>query len=330
MIGLRYAIASKHYLTPSQEPLRAAITGEPYPVKASIMFGTNPLLTYVDTQNISEALNNLDLIVTVEFFKSATAMFSDLILPASGNHEYEDLSPRSGHINTRPKLVEPPGECKSDIQWINLMANELGVGDQFWSNEEEMFDFVLEPINKSYKQLVTEGTIWAPQSYYKHKADGFRTLSGKAEIYSETLNNLGISPLPRILPQNPISERYPLLLTTGKDYYSYHSSWRQLPSLRESSMEPFVELNPKTSKKYGLKEGNMVVIETERGRIIQNLRTNSDLDPRIVYAAFGWGSSDEWKENNLNILTDWDTPLCEAMGAATFRGIPCRIEYTSA
>jgi hypothetical protein len=60
------------------------------------------------------------------------------------------------------------------------------------------------------------------------------------------------------------------------------------------------------------------------------VRLNPHLDLRIVYAAFGWGGTEEkeggWRRSNLNILTDWDTPLCEAMEAATFRGIPCRVK----
>ena len=329
MIGARYAVAAKEYLTPSQETLRAALTEDPYPVKASLMFGTNPLLTYADTGKTFEALEKLDLIVTVEFFKTTTAMYSDIILPAAANHEYEDLSPRSGHINTRPKLVEPPGECRSDVQWINLIAEEMGVGDQFWENEEKVYDYVLEPIGKTYRGLVDEGTIWAQQRYMKYETGGFRTPSGKVEIYSETLREMGISPVPKIFPQTTSTEDYPLTLTTGKDPYSYHSSWRQLKSLRESSSEPFVELNPETSKKIGLKEGDIAVIETEKGRITQRVRLNPDLDPRIVYAAFAWWfpeESDAWRRSNLNILTSWDVPLCEAMGAATFRGIPCRVK----
>lgn len=324
MIGARYAVAASHYLTPSQETLRAALTEEPYPVKASILMGTNPFLTYADTQNIVDAMSRLELIVTVEFFKSTTANYSDIILPAAGNHEYEDLSPRSGHINTRPKLVEPPDECKSDIQWINLLAEALGAGDRFWGNEEEVFDYVLEPMGKTYRMLVNEGTVWAPQEYRKHQTTGFRTPSGKVEIYSKQLQEMGISPVPKLVEQEPPSQQYPLVLTTGKDAYSYHSSWRNLPSLRERSKEPFVEINPETCERLGLTEGEPVVIETRRGSITQRLRCNLDLDPRIAYAAFGWGEGD-WKKTNLNMLMDWNTTLCEAMGAATFRGIPCRV-----
>jgi anaerobic selenocysteine-containing dehydrogenase len=319
MIGEKYRLASRAYLTPSQETLRAALTEEPYPVKASILMGTNPLLTYVDTEKTLEAMKRLDLIVTAEYFKSATAKIADVILPAAAQHEYEDLSPRTGHLNTRPKLVEPPGECKSDIQWINLLGKTLGVVDKFWDSEEAVFDYVLEPAGMTYRGLVEKGTLWKPQRYRKYESEGFKTPSGKVEIFSETLRDLEVSPIPRILHQTTSTEDYPLTLTTGKDYYSYHSSWRNLPSLHAKSREPLVQLNPETLKQYGLKEGKMAVIETSKGSIAQRVQTNPDLDPRIVYAAFGW------EQSNLNQLTSWDTELCEAMGAATHRGIPCRV-----
>lgn len=321
MIGAQYAVAAKAYLTPSQETLKAALTEDPYPVKASILMGTNPLLTYADTEKTHEALMKLDLIVAVDFFKSETAQISDIILPAAANHEYEDLSPRTGHINTRPKLVEPPGECRSDIQWINQLAKTLGAGDQFWENEEAVYDYVLEPSGKTYRELVEHGTLWAPQSYLKHQTESFKTPSGKVEIHSETLHEMGISPLPKITHQTTSTEEYPLVLTTGKDFYSYHSSWRQLPSLEARSNQPYVELNPETIKQHGIAE--YAVIETNKGSITQRVKPNPDLDPRIVYAAFGWNQA------NLNQLTSWDTKLCEAMGAVTHRGIPCRIHPKS-
>ncbi|MCW4012384.1 MAG: molybdopterin-dependent oxidoreductase [Candidatus Bathyarchaeota archaeon] len=324
MIGKEYTIASRAYLTPSQETLKAALTGEPYPVKASILMGTNPLLTYADTEKTREAMMKLDLIVAVEYFQTETTEIADIILPAAAQHEYEDLSPRAGHINTRPKLIEPPDDARSDIQWINLLAETLGVGDRFWETEEEVFDYVLEPIGWTYRKLVENGTLWVPRSYNKHQSDGFKTPSGKVEIYSQRLAEQGINPIPKITPQTTNTIEYPLVLTTGKDYYSYHSSWRQLPSLRERSPEPYVELNPETIKKYRLKEDGYAVIEAKEGCITQRVKPNPSLDPRIVYAAFGWG-----KEANLNYLTSWDTELCPAMGAATHRGIPCRIRLES-
>jgi anaerobic selenocysteine-containing dehydrogenase len=332
MIGSKYKVASKEYITPSQEPLRSAISGTPYPVKASLLFGTNPLITYADTKKTFKALSEMELIVTLEFFKSATAYYSDIILPVAANHEYEDLSPRAGHINVRPKIIEPPDECKSDVQWINLIAKSMNLENQFWSNEEEVYNYVLRPTVKTYSDIVKNGTLWKPQRYYKYKTDGFKTRSGKVEIFSETLQKMRISPIPIIIPQKTDKKNYPFILTSGKDPFSYHSSWRQLPSLIKESNEPFVELNPQTAIKLGLRENSLVIIETKNGSITQRLKYNPGLDPRTVYAAFAWGSPDEqdisWKTANINMLTDWDEPLCEAMGAVTLRGIPCNIIST--
>ena len=320
MIGAEYSVAARAYITPSQEVFKAALTGDPYPVKASILMGTNPLITYADTDKTREALFKLDLIVAVDFFKSETAQLADVILPAAAQHEYEDLSPRTGHINTRPKLIEPSGECRSDIQWMNLLGKTLCPEELFWDTEEAVFDYVLEPTGYTYRELVEHGTLWKQQHYQKYMNKGFNTPTGKVEIISETLRQMNINPLPVITTQQTCTEEYPLVLTTGKDRYSYHGSWRQLPSLKQQSPEPYLELNPQTIKKYGLTQNKHATIETTQGSITQRVRANNDLDPRIAYAAFGWSHA------NLNKLTTWNQTLCEAMGAVTHRGIPCRVK----
>ncbi len=320
MIASEYRVASAHNITASQETLKAALTGEPYPVRASVVFGSNPMVTYADSAMMQKALLSLDLLVVVDFFETETTRFADVILPAAANHEYDDLSPRSGHINARPKLVDAPGDCESDIQWINLLAGELGVGELFWANESEIWDHVLEPAGLTYNELKAIGTFWAPQSYYKYRSSGFRTATGKVELYSESLLSMGVSPIPDVEPLKEPSPDYPLLLTSGKDPYSYHSSWRLLPSLRRLSPEPFIELHAEAASEYGLKAGDMAVIETSTGSVTQRINLNNSIDPRLVYAAPGWGG-----DSNLNNITSLDGKLCPAMGAPQLRGIPCRI-----
>jgi anaerobic selenocysteine-containing dehydrogenase len=270
---------------------------------------------------IQKALLSLDMLVVVDFFETETTLFADVILPSAVNHEYDDLSPRSGHINARPKLVDAPGDCESDIQWINLLARELGVGDLFWENESEIWNHVLEPTGLTYNELKAKGTFWVPQSYYKYRSSGFRTATGKVELFSEGLLSIGVSPIPNVEPLKEPPPDYPLLLTSGKDPYSYHSSWRLLPSLHRLSPEPFTELHMETASEYGLKTGDMVVIETSTGSVTQRIKLNNSIDPRLVYASPGWGG-----DSNLNNITSSNGKLCPAMGAPQLRGIPCRIK----
>jgi anaerobic selenocysteine-containing dehydrogenase len=328
IIGSEFKVAASIGIAPSQDCLMAAYTGEPYPIKASLIFGSNPLVTYANTEGVLEAIMGLDLIVTADYFMTPTTLHSDIILPVAAQHEYDDFSPKYGHIVARPKLVEPPGECESDIQWMNLLAKKMGFKN-FWDTPRDAFEEILKPVGLSYEKLVSNGPVWAEQSYRKYVDSGFKTPSGKVEIYSESLEQMGVPPIPVMVDHETSNDDFPLVLTSRKDPYYYHSSWRMLPGLRRLSNEPFVELHPKTAGKNGLVEGEMAYIETSEGRIIQRVKLNENLDPRVVYVAHGWWFPERedlgWKESNENILTRWDGQKCQAMGAVTMRGIPCRL-----
>jgi len=328
MIGSEFKVAASLGLAPSQDVLRAAYTGDPYPIKASLIFGSNPLMTYANTEGVHRAIMGLDLIVTAEFFMTPTAKYCDIILPVAANHEYDDFSPKFGHIVARPQIIDPPGECRPDIQWMNLIAKELGL-EGFWDNPREAFDEILEPAGLTYEELVENGPVWAPQKYRKYIDEGFKTASGKVEIYSEALKEMGVPPIPEMVEHTTSTAKYPLVLTSGKDSYYYHSSWKTLPTLRKISKEPLVEMSSETAEEYGLVEGEMAYIETTEGKITQRVKINESIDPRIVFVAHGWWFPERddlgWKASNDNVLTKWDGPKCMAMGAVTLRGIPCKV-----
>ncbi len=338
-IGAKYKIAIEANIVPYQEAIRAILDDEPYPVKAGLVFGSNPLLTYANASETYEALKKLDFLVVAELFMTPTAAFADIVLPVAANLEYDDLVDLSGCVAARPKIVDPPGGCRSDLQWINEIAARLGYGEYFWKSEVEAFEAILKPAHLTYKELAEKRIVWAEQKYRKYESKGFRTPSGKVELYSERLHELGIDPLPTYNEpdETPFgspnqAKEYPLVLTNNKNPYYYHASHRNIPSLRRLSPEPVAELNPETCSRLGLKDGDSVYIETPRGRILQKLRSNPDLDPRVVVAAFGWwfpekGSSNlyDWNVSNLNILTSRSEPHCPAMGSTNLRGFLCKV-----
>jgi len=183
------------------------------------------------------------------------------------------------------------------------------------------------------------------QPYYKYKTDcwrkggGFPTNTGKVELYSTVMEELGYDPLPYYIEPNesPYStpelvKEYPLILSTGgrRPYY-FHSQYRQVPWLRERQPYPIVQIHPETAKELGVKDGNWVWIETPRGRIKQVAKLLEGMDPRVVVAEASWWYPEDpgpdhglWK-SNTNVLTRNDPPYDPAMGSTTFRALLCRL-----
>ncbi len=342
-VGSRFKVAAQANIVACQEASRAIIREDPYQLKAGFVFGSNPMLTHPNAVMVHEALKKLDFLIVVDLFMTPTAALSDVILPVAANLEFNEFFQRSGYIAARPKLVEPPGECKSDLQWINLMAKSMGFGEHFWNDETEAIDTLLKPTGLTFEQLKSLGLYGIESGYRKYEREGFRTPSGKVELYSSKLKELGLEPLPvyNEPKETPfgspeIAEEYPLILTNYKSPFFYHASHRNIPSLRKLSPEPTVELNPVTATKLGLEEADMVYIESIRGRIKQRLKLNQDIDPRVVMAAYGWWFPEEgydrlfeWEEANLNVLTSNEPPYDPAMGSVNLRGILCRVYKAS-
>jgi anaerobic selenocysteine-containing dehydrogenase len=338
-IGSRFKVATKSNIVPDHEAIKAILEDDPYTIKAAALFGCNPLLSYADANETYRALRKLDFLVVTDFFMNPTVALADVVLPVAFSHEYDDLVFGSGYVAARSKIIEPPGDCLSDLQWINLIARKMGHEDDFWIDETSAINEILKPANLTYGELKRKKMLSIPKKYRKYEARGFNTPSGKVELFSPQLEEMEIDPLPTY--NEPIetpygspelSEEYPLVATSYKSLFYFHSSHRNISSLRASEKEPIVELNPDTAKKLGLDDDDMIYIETPRGRIKQKLRYNNDLDPRIVVTAFGWWFPESdysslfgWNKANLNILTTNKPPFDPAMGSTNLRGFLCKV-----
>ncbi len=191
----------------------------------------------------------------------------------------------------------------------------------------------------TYEDFIQAGMLKGAWEYKSYEEQGFRTPSGKVEIYSDQLKAWGYDPLPdyKELPESPVStpelfEEYPLIFTSAKDPHYFHSSGRNLPSLRKLSSEPIILIHPETASRFKIEEGDWVSIETKRGTIRQKARFAVDIDPRVIILSYGWWFPERkdldlsgWKESNINILTNSDPPYEPAIGSTPLRGVLCRI-----
>ncbi|MCX6655196.1 MAG: molybdopterin-dependent oxidoreductase [Candidatus Bathyarchaeota archaeon] len=334
-IGSKYKLSAMSTIVPCQLASKAILHEDPYPIKAALIFGSNPILTHANSRMVYEAFKKLDFQVVADLFMTPTVSMADIVLPVAANLEYDDLCAIGNYIAAIPKMLDPPGECRSDLQWINELAAAMGFGEHFWPDERHAMDAILKPAGLDYEELKKRRITWSQGEYRKYERQGFRTPSGKVELYSNRLKEMGFDPLPMYHEkETPAgswekSGEYPLIMTSYKNYYFYHSSHRNIPSLRKLSPEPVARLHPETMKKLGLNQGGMVNIETQNGRIKQRLRSDPDIDHRVVLVAYGWWFPEDddfgWEEANINILTSNDPPFDPAIGTPNLRGLMCKI-----
>ena len=85
----------------------------------------------------------------------------------------------------------------------------------------------------------------------------------------------------------------------------YHSEHRQIPSLREITPDPTIEINPETAKELGIEDGNWVWIEGVRGKIKRKAKLTPIMHPKMVHALHGWWLP-ETEGKGPNFYGIWD------------------------
>jgi anaerobic selenocysteine-containing dehydrogenase len=263
------------------------------------------------------------------------------VLPAAlpGEHNSIAYWPSwSGHIHAMPKVSEPPGEAWPDAKMINELAKRMDMREHFFDDWEESLDLMLADSGMNYEQFCVKRSLHPTKHYIdEDPAHYFKTPSGKVEFHSQQMAQLGLSPLPTLAEVTTLRfgeeafERYPLHMTNGKEGAYFSSGYRHIERMKKHKAEAIVEMNPKTAAKYGLKDGEMIYIESAKGRIQQRLKCAEHIHPMVVNAAFGWWDTQaednefDWRSSNINILTDADPPYCPGTGSVQLRGVPVRV-----
>jgi anaerobic selenocysteine-containing dehydrogenase len=289
----------------------------PEQLKAFLVVGGNPLISMPDSNAFKEAFEKLELLVVHDLFMTDTAKVAHYVLPACSHLEKWGIGYTYNvchgipFLILRKKCIEPLHESWSEWRYLTELANRLGIGEKLpWRSEEEFVAFMLEPSGLSFNYLLNEkpeGDFYAKKGYSIPEGL-FRTPSGKIEIYSETLEEVGFDPLPSYLEpergpargDKAFLKKYPLILSVGsRNLYYTHSQHRHVKALKKIYPEALTEMGPETAEKYGIGDGDQVVVETNRGHVKMKARVDERVAEGVVLVPHGWGG-----EANGNLLTD--------------------------
>jgi thiosulfate reductase/polysulfide reductase chain A len=326
----------------------AAMLGrDTYPLKALYLAGANPVVNMQNTRRTWEAFKSLEIMVVGDFFMTPTAELADYVLPSTTWLERDECCDEQymNCIAARQKVVEPFYESRDDVQMVIDLVKRLPWADRKylpWNSSSEFNDFRLKGTGLTFEEFKEKGYLTVELEYQQYKKNGFQTPSGKVELYSTIFKKNGYDPLPLYVepPQSPIStpeltRDYPLiLLTGGRTIEYYHSSGRQIQSLRGRVPDPLVEVHPETAEREGISEGDWVWVETPQikgERIRFKVKLSENLDPRMVHCQHSWWFPENPApehgcfESNINVILTDDPPRESICGSVPTRGTLCRL-----
>lgn len=233
------------------------------------MVGENPLLTEADAKHVRRALEKLDFFVAQDLFISETAQYADVIFPAASFAEKEGTFTNTERRVQRVRAAIPPrGESKPDWWITSQIAQKMGAPGFDFDNPSEIMDEInaVTPIygGITYDRIDKIGLQWPcrdendPGTQYLHQGQ-FARPNGKGQFV----------PLGYKQSAEVADDDYPLILTTDRSLYHYHSATmtRRVEGLDQLDSNEWLKLNPADADRFDIEDAEWVKITSRRGTI---------------------------------------------------------------
>ena len=257
-------------------------------IRGLYIMAENSLLSDPDANHVRAAFERLDFLVVQDIFLTETAQMADVILPGASFAEKDGtFTNTERRVQRVRRAVAPPGEARADWEILCRLGERLTGRSEGWaygSPAEVMHEIAaLTPIygGVAYERLEGRGLQWPcptadhPGTPYLHR-DGFARGKGR------------FIPAEYRPPAEQPDDDYPLLLTTGRVLFHYHTGTmtRRSPTLTEQGNEPFVEIHPDDAAQRAVTSGDRVCVRSRRGQIELAVRVTETVPPGVVFIPF--------------------------------------------
>ncbi|MEX1159022.1 MAG: molybdopterin-dependent oxidoreductase, partial [Thermomicrobiales bacterium] len=316
--------------------LGAALNGEVSdpPIRSLYVLNANPVTSTPNSGLIIEGLKREDLFTVVhDLFMTDTAQYADIVLPATTQLEQVDLHKGYGHrfLQFNHQAIEPLGEARSNWDTMRSLAAALGY-DDWWLRQEalEVIQEIFE-VTQAYnpllegitvERLIAEGTV--PLNFDVINPTPFAdrhfpTPSGKVELHSEAMTDLGQDPLPVYTPPSEfagVERGSKLVLMSAAAHHFVSSSLANVPKLMRLEGTPSIDINPDDAAERAINHGDDVIIENERGWCRLRAVVTDDVPPGVAVSVKGQWSRLAPGGRNVNFVTP--DALADLGNQATF------------
>ncbi len=323
----------------------AALTGERSelgdgpPVQAMLIQSTNPIVVAPDSNKVRRGFLREDLFVAVhEQFMTDTARHADIVLPATMFTEHDDIYQAGGHshIQLGPKLLEPPGECRSNHEVIQGLAHRLGARHPgFGMTALEIVDATLRASGWPGAEEVRQRRWIDAQGSFRasHFLDGFAFPDGRFRFAPDWAaagkHHAGLPALPdHFASSDSATRERPFRLVAAPARSFLNTTFIESPTGRKREVRPTALLHPDDAARLGVQEGGRVRLGNALGQIEVHVRLFTGLQPGVVVIESIWQNSDFLGGTGVNALVS-DEPAQPA-GGAVFHDTAVWVESAAA
>jgi len=294
------------------------------PVTAMLIQNTNPVSVAPEQERVKRGFAREDLFACVhEQFMTETAAMADIVLPATMFMEHDDLYQGGGHqvLQQGPKLVEPPGECRSNHEVVCALAERLGAQHAgFRMTPREIVDWTLQHSGwGTIEDLDRQVQIDAQPSFRQaHYLDGFGYRDGKFRFKPDwtKVPNKNEGPMGpwQAMPALPdhwavteeATDEHPFRLATSPARQFLNSSFTETPTSLAKEGRPEVMIHPLDAAAQGIADGDWVKLSNARGEVFLHARLFPGLRRGVLIAEGVWPNAAHPFGRGINTLTGAD------------------------
>ena len=286
-------------------------------VHALLIQNQNPLTVCPDSNRVRRGFSRPDLFVAVhEQFMTETARWADVVLPATMFMEHDDLYQAGGHthIQIGPKLIEPPGECRSNHELLQGLAARLGARHPgFEMTAMQLIDATLRASGwPDAETVLREHWIDGARPFEEaHFLTGFPTRDGRFHFAPDWA---ALGPDHAVMPRLPdhmvavddVSADHPFRLMTSPARSFLNTSFTEMASGQKREGRPTVLLHEDDAARLGIADGDRVRLGNARGEVVLHARIAGGMQSGVLVSESIWPSEAFETGIGINALTSDD------------------------
>lgn len=242
------------------------------PVMGLMIWSANPAVTQIDAPRVKRGLMREDLFTVVaDHFLTDTALYADIVLPATTQLEHFDIQGAWGHhyVLANMPAISPQGEARSSGAIMRGLADKMGLDHPALKESDEEIAAAALPEGWLLEEL---------------KAAGWRKSPSPRPAIAPREKKLKLSDGPILAPERNGA----LQLLSPKSHYFLNSTFANMPRHQMSQGEPAIMVNANDAKNMGHDNDSTVRVVSDHGVLKLKLHVSDALRPSVALLEGKW------------------------------------------